>query len=120
MEVVKDAMVEETHNADFSVIMHFRDHDLEADRSLTDKGKSVVRCVLDNLMEKFRGMTTAITARLDKVMRDPATKEKHMEPIKEVAKKSVLVDLHRKQVIVDERRKTHQTNLSEKRYSKEL
>lgn len=104
VEVVTDAVVEETHNADFSVIMNFRNHDLEADRSLTDKGKLVVRRVLDHLMEKFRGMTNAITARLDNIMRDPSTKEKHMEPIKEVARKSVLADLHRKQTIVESRK----------------
>ena len=57
VEVVTDAVVKETHNADFSVIMNFRNHDLEADHSLTDKGKSVVRRVLDHLLEKFRGQT---------------------------------------------------------------
>ena len=97
VEVVKDAVMEETHNADFQVLANFRSKEVVQDTHLSDKGKALVLRFMDNLMKKFRGMTHAISERLDRMFRDPAIREKHLEPIRKEARKSVLDDIHRKQ-----------------------
>ena len=102
VEAVSEVVTEETRNSDFGIIMDFRDHDVDADRRLSDKAKSVVKHVLGDLMEKFRGMTRGITARLDRMLHDPEIKERQMKPIREAARKSLLADLRAKKVEADQ------------------
>lgn len=97
VEVVKDAVMEETHNADFQILVNFRSKEVVQDTHLSDKGKALVLRFMENLMKKFRGMTHAISERLDRMFGDPAIREKHLESIRKEARKSVLDDLHRKQ-----------------------
>ncbi len=107
---MSEVVTEETRNSDFGIIMDFRDHDVDADRRLSDKAKSVVKHVLGDLMEKFRGMTRGITARLDRMLHDPEIKGRQMKPIREAARKSLLANLKEKKVEADQlnRNRKHQ------------
>lgn len=54
VEAVSEVVTEEIRNSDFGIIMDFRDHDVDADRRLSDKAKSVVKhvCFLQALFAK--------------------------------------------------------------------
>ena len=112
VEAVSEIVTEETRNSDFGIIMDFRDHDVDADRRLSDKAKSVVKHVLGDLMEKFRGMTSGITARLDRMLHDPEIKERQMKPIRETARKSLLADLRAKKVEADQLNRSRRSKMT--------
>lgn len=112
VEAVSEVVTEETRNSDFGIIMDFRDHDVDADRRLSDKAKSVVKHVLRDLMEKFRGMTRGITARLDRMLHDPEIKERQMKPIREAARKSLLADLRAKKVEADQLNRSRRSKMT--------
>lgn len=100
VEVVKDAVIAETHNADFEIIKSFQKYQLSKESKLSDKAKAFTKQLLDALMKKFKGMTETIAAKLDKMFASPAIKTQHLQPIREATKKSVMEDLKKKERIV--------------------
>ncbi len=101
VKVVKDKVIEETHNADFDMIAKLKKNITSKENDTSPTAKKFAGQTLDLLMKKFRGMTEHITERLNKIFGDPVQKKKLKEPIK----KSLLKTLAEKQKIVDEEKK---------------
>lgn len=83
VEVVTEKVVEETHNADFEMIMDFKKDLTSPDNPNTPQVKNLASKMLDSLMQKFNGFTKRITEKLSHAMRNPAVKERAKEPVKE-------------------------------------
>ena len=83
VEVVTEKVVEETHNADFEMIMDFKKDLTSTDNPNTPQVKNLASKMLDSLMQKFNGFTKRITEKLSHALRNPAVKERAKEPVKE-------------------------------------
>ena len=116
---VTQTVRDETRNSDFAIIEEHR-RSVMQDPKYTEQGKTFAAKILDGLMEKFRGFTERITARLDAMLHDPATREKNIERIREQAKPSVLGKLHRMQAELREERRNRPPERKGQRSAMEL
>ena len=81
VEVVTDKVVEETHNADFDMVMH-HGKKVVSDPALSPEKKKFANQIFGNLLQTFSGMTQAISAKLKQIFREPEKKEQAKEPIR--------------------------------------
>ncbi|MEE8837181.1 MAG: serine/arginine repetitive matrix protein 2 [Eubacteriales bacterium] len=81
VDAVTATVQEETRNADFDLIVDQRDEVLNNPK-LNEGSKTFARKLFDGLMEKFRGFTQHIGAKLAAVLRDPERKKEMKRPIK--------------------------------------
>ena len=81
VEVVTDKVVEETHNADFDMVMHHRKK-VVSDPTLSPEKKKFADQIFGNLLQTFSGMTKAISAKLKQIFREPERKDEAKEPIR--------------------------------------
>ena len=81
VEVVTDKVVEETHNADFDMVMH-HGKKVVSDPALSPEKKKFANQIFGNLLQTFSGMTQAISAKLKQIFREPERKNEAKEPIR--------------------------------------
>jgi hypothetical protein len=81
VEVVTDKVVEETHNADFDLVMH-HGKNVVGDPALSPEKKKFANQIFGNLLQTFSGMTQAISAKLKQIFREPERKDEAKEPIR--------------------------------------
>ena len=81
VEVVTEKVVEETHNADFDLVMH-QGKKVVSDPALSPERKKFANQVFGNLLQTFSGMTQAISAKLRQIFREPERKNEAKEPIR--------------------------------------
>ena len=81
VEVVTDKVVEETHNADFDLVMH-HGKKVVSDPALSPEKKKFANQIFGNLLQTFSGMTQAISAKLKQIFREPERKNEAKEPIR--------------------------------------
>ena len=81
VEVVTDKVVEETHNAEFDMVLH-QGKKVVNDPALSPKGKEFANKIFGNLLQAFSGMTQAISAKLKQIFREPERKNEAKEPIR--------------------------------------
>ena len=74
-------MVEETHNADFDMVMH-HGKKVVSDPALSPEKKRFADQIFGNLLQTFSGMTKAISTKLKQIFREPERKDKAKEPIR--------------------------------------
>lgn len=82
VEVVKDKVIEETHNADFNEIEKLKRSMTSEKSRNTPQQKSIITQTLDILMKKFGGMTGHISERLTALFGDPVQKKELQKPIR--------------------------------------
>jgi len=82
VEVVKDKVIEETHNADFNEIEKLKRSMTSEKSRNTPQQKSIITQTLDILMKKFEGMTGHISERLAALFGDPVQKKELQKPIR--------------------------------------
>lgn len=82
VEVVKDKVIEETHNADFNEIEKLKRSMTSEKSRNTPQQKSIITQTLDILMKKFEGMTGHISERLTALFGDPVQKKELQKPIR--------------------------------------
>lgn len=98
VKVVKDKVIEETHNADFDMIAMVK-KELISREDYSPTKKTIIKNAINRVLNRFKGMSEHITERLNKIFGDPAQKEKMKEPIK----KSIRAQLEEKKAIVKQR-----------------
>ena len=81
VEVVTDKVVEETHNADFDIVMH-HGKKVVGDPALSPEKKKFANQIFGNLLQTFSGMTQAISTKLKQIFREPERKDEAKEPIR--------------------------------------
>lgn len=81
VEVVTDKVVEETHNADFDMVMH-HGKKVVNDPALSPEKKKFANQIFGNLLQTFSGMTQAISSKLKQIFREPERKDEAKEPIR--------------------------------------
>ena len=81
VEVVTEKVVEETHNADFDLVMH-HGKKVVSDPVLSSEKKKFANQIFGNLLQTFSGMTQAISAKLKQIFREPERKNEAKEPIR--------------------------------------
>ena len=81
VEVVTDKVVEETHNADFDMVMH-HGKKVVGDPALSPEKKKFANQIFGNLLQTFSGMTQAISTKLKQIFREPERKDEAKEPIR--------------------------------------
>ncbi len=79
--VVTEKVVEETHNADFDLVMHHGKR-VVSDPALSLEKKKFANQIFGNLLQTFSGMTQAISAKLKQIIREPERKNEAKEPIR--------------------------------------
>jgi len=82
VKVVKDKVIEETHNADFDMIAKLRRELTVNNTKNSPSAIKLISQVFDRIMNKFKGISEYITERLNKIFGDPDQKEKMKEPVK--------------------------------------
>ena len=81
VEVVTDKVVEETHNADFDMVMH-HGKKVVGDPVLSPEKKKFANQIFGNLLQTFSGMTQAISTKLKQIFREPEKRNEAKEPIR--------------------------------------
>ena len=81
VEVVTDKVVEETHNADFDMVLH-QGKKVVNDPALSPKGRQFANQIFGNLLQAFSGMTQAISSKLKQLFHEPERKDEAKEPIR--------------------------------------
>jgi len=81
VEVVTEKVVEETHNADFDLVMH-HGKKVVSDPALSPERKKFANQIFGNLLQTFSGMTQAISTKLKQIFREPERKNEAKEPIR--------------------------------------
>ena len=81
VEVVTDKVVEETHNADFDMIM-YHGKKVVNDPALSPEKKKFANQIFGNLLQTFSGITQAISTKLKQIFREPERKNEAKEPIR--------------------------------------
>lgn len=117
VEVVTDKVVEETHNADFDMVMH-HGKNVVSDPALSPEKKKFANQIFGNLLQTFSGMTQAISTKLKQIFREPEKKDEAKEPIRRsirelLARNRVEADAYNsaRQAEKDQTRKKKQQNM---------
>ncbi len=88
VEAVTDKAVEETHSADFDMVLHHGKKVIN-DPALSPKGKGFASQIFGDLLQAFSGMTQAIRSRLKQLFHEPDRKNEAKKPIRRSIRKAL-------------------------------
>jgi len=79
---VNEKVIEETHNADFNLIVRFRER-MKIQLADSPSISRMISIALGNLLREFSGVTKHISEKLAEIFGNPVQKEKMKKPIKD-------------------------------------
>ncbi len=102
---------QEEVKADIDIVKEYRDTLTDPKRSITEKQKSFIRKILDNIMERLARNTAVLLEKVKGILQRPDVRQKNQNEITKVAKESILEILNRNKKKVTEydasKRETH-------------
>ena len=101
-EVITETVKEETVKADIDIVKEYRDTLTDPKRSITEKQKSFIRKILDNVMERLARNTAVLLEKVKGILQRPDVRQKNQNEITKVAKESILEILNRNKKKVTE------------------